>query len=85
MIRKKIWPDSFDKVAGGDKKFELRLADFELKDGDTLILEEYDPEKRRFTGRKIEKKCKSVAKVNPMDYYGAKEIKKHGLYVICLE
>ena len=74
-IRKKVWPDFFGKLVSGEKKFELRIADFDVKAGDILLLEEYDPKSGKYTGRKIEKKCKSVMKVNPMDFYSADEIK----------
>lgn len=43
IINKKIWPEYFDAVASGNKKFELRLNDFDIKEGDTLVLEEWDP------------------------------------------
>ena len=29
-IEKKIWPEYFDDVKSGKKKFELRLADFRM-------------------------------------------------------
>lgn len=38
VIKKKIWPQYFDEVANGKKKFELRLADFDIAEGDTFIL-----------------------------------------------
>ena len=85
IIRKKIWPEFFEMVSSGEKGFELRLADFGIKAGDTLVLEEYDPKGRKFTGRKIEKRCKKVRKVNPMLFHSAEEIKRHGLYVIEFE
>ncbi len=83
-IKKKVWPEFFDKLLSGEKQFELRLADFELKAGDVLVLEEYDPKTKAYTGRKIEKRCRSVMKVNPMEFYSADEIKRHGLYLIGL-
>lgn len=42
-IHKKTWPKSFQEIVDGKKKFDLRLADFELHEGDILILEEYEP------------------------------------------
>jgi len=39
-IHKKIWPEYFEAVAQGKKKFEFRLNDFEIKEGDVLVLEE---------------------------------------------
>ncbi|HPO75467.1 MAG TPA: DUF3850 domain-containing protein [Candidatus Pacearchaeota archaeon] len=52
IIKKKILPKYFDLVKSGKKKFELRLADFKIKEGDVLILEEWDPKKKEYTGRK---------------------------------
>jgi ASC-1-like (ASCH) protein len=39
-IRKKIQPQYFDAILSGKKNFELRLNDFDVKEGDVLILEE---------------------------------------------
>ena len=84
-IHKKIWPEYFELVKSGKKKFELRLADFDIKEGDTLVLEEWDPETKEYTGRKIEKKVDFVLKFN-LDKHGQKkEIEEKGLYVIQLE
>ncbi len=84
IIRKNIRPEFFERLLSGEKTFELRLADFKPKVGDTLVLKEYDPKKKAYTGRKVERSCKSVMKVNPLEFYEADDIKKHGLYVIGL-
>jgi len=81
-IRKKIWPRYFEDIKSGKKKFELRLADFDIKEGDILALEEWDPQKKRYTGRRITKKVNYVLKFNLDDYGQKKEIEKKGLYVI---
>lgn len=81
IIRKKITPEFYKLVKSGTKKFELRLADFKIKKGDTLILVEYNA-KRRPTGREIKHKVKYVLKFKLNDFGQEKEIKKHGLYVI---
>lgn len=66
----------------GKKKFEWRLADFEIKEGDTLILEEYNPKTKEYTGRSIEKKVGSVFKFD-LDQYGQKkDLEEKGFYVI---
>lgn len=52
-IRKKIWPEYFELIKSGKKRFELRVDDFDVKDGDTLVLEEWDPGTKEYTGRKI--------------------------------
>lgn len=42
-IEKKCWPEYFNKVLEGKKTFDFRLADFECKEGDILVLKEWDP------------------------------------------
>jgi ASC-1-like (ASCH) protein len=82
IITKKIHPDFFELVKSGKKKFELRLAEFEVKEGDLLILEEWDPEKKEHTGRKIEKYINYVLKFD-LDTFGQKdEIIKNGLVIL---
>lgn len=45
IIRKKIFPEYFKAVLSGEKNYELRVADFSAKKGDTLILCEWNPKK----------------------------------------
>ena len=85
IIKKKIWPEYFDLVSSGKKKFELRLADFEVGEGDTLLLEEWDPKTNQYTGRKIEKKVGFVLKFNLNDFGQEEVIKDKGLVVIQME
>lgn len=85
VIKKKIWPEYFKAVASGKKKFELRLNNFEIKEGDTLVLEEWDPKTKKYTGRKIEKKVTYVLKFKLDDFGQKAEIEKHGLQIISLE
>ena len=47
----KTWPEYFGPLASGDKAFELRVNDRDFQAGDTLILNEWDPKTRSFTGR----------------------------------
>lgn len=82
IIKKKIWPEYFELVASGKKKFELRLADFDVEEGDTLILEEWDPEMKDYTGRKIEKKVSFVLKFKLDDFGQKEQIEEKGLVVI---
>lgn len=84
-IKKKIWPEYFDDVASGKKKLELRLNDFDIKEGDILILEEWNPETKEYTGRNIEKKITYVFKFNLNKFGQEKEIKEKGLQIISLE
>lgn len=81
-IRKKIWPEFFNQIRKGKKKFELRLADFKCKPGDILVLEEWDPKTKQYSGRKIEKKIMAVQKLDVAKFYELKDIKKYGIYII---
>lgn len=82
IIKKKIWLEYFELVSAGKKRFELRLNDFEINEGDTLILEEWDPKTKEYTGRKIEKKVSYVLKFKLDDFGQKKEIEEKGLQVI---
>ena len=82
VIKKKIWPKYFELVKSGKKKFELRLADFKIKKGDTLVLREWNPKRKEYTGREIKKKVNYVLKFRLNDFGQKKEIEKKGLYVI---
>jgi len=85
-IKKKIWSEYFDAVASGKKKYELRLNDFKVKEGDVLVLEEWNPKTRSYTGRSVEKKVTYVGKFH-IDklFWPEKEIKEKGIQVISLK
>jgi len=82
IVKKKIWPKYFKLVKQGKKNCEIRLADFRLKVGDWLVLEEWDPEKKEYTGKSIKRKVKRLTKINLFDFYKVKDLKKYGIYLI---
>lgn len=86
-IRKKCWPEWFEKFCSGERTLEIRLADFDLKTNDILILEEYNPETKKYTGRKASFKCKKVehSAQNPLQFYKIEDVKKHSFWIIELE
>ncbi len=85
-IRKKIWPEYFEAVLSGKKKYELRLNDFEVSEGDTLILEEWDPKTEQYSGRSTERKVTYVGKFK-IDklFWSEEQIKEKGLQIISME
>ena len=87
IIKKKIWPEYFEKVKKGRKKFELRLNDFAVNEGDLLVLEEWNPKTKKYTGRKIKKKAGYILKFKPdeLPFYNQDEVKEKGLMVISLD
>jgi hypothetical protein len=84
-IEKKIWPEYFEKVLSGEKNFELRLADWDCKSGDVLILREWNPETKEYTGRQVEKEVGYVLKTKDVSLFSKKDIEKYGWQVIGLK
>ena len=86
VIKKKTWPELFGEIVAGRKTFDLRINDFEIADGDTLVLEEWDPKTKLYTGRTIEKKVGYVFKFKPEElaFNDPKEVKEKGLQIISL-
>ena len=83
IIKKKILPEYFEAVFSGKKKYEFRLNDFDIKEGDTLLLEEIDPVTKEFTGRTIEKIVSYVGKFKVDELvWPEEEIKEKGLQII---
>ena len=70
------------EVLVGNKKFDLRLADFNVKKGDILILREWDSKTKKYTGRKIEKRIKFVIKTKSQTFWPENEVEKYGYQVI---
>lgn len=85
IIKKKTWPNLFEQVLLGKKKFDLRLADFEVNEGDTLILEEWDPDTKQYTGRTIEKKINYILKFNLNQFGQEDNLKEKGLYILQID
>lgn len=85
-IRKKTWPGFFDAVASGKKKFELRLNDFEIREGDTLVLEEWDPKTGKYTGRSVERTAGYVYrfKIDEL-FWSEKDVREKGLQILSLD
>ena len=48
----KCWPPFFDAIAAGAKRHDLRrVVDRDFVVGDRMLLREYDPEARAYSGR----------------------------------
>jgi hypothetical protein len=79
---KKVWPEYFQKILDDKKTYELRLADWECNEGDILVLQEWHPNTKKFTGRTIEKKVTYVAKTKNMKFWSKEDIEKYGYQII---
>jgi ASC-1-like (ASCH) protein len=81
-VEKKIWPEYFEKVKKGIKTFEVRLADWECNEGDILVLREWNPETKKYTGREIEKKVVCVVKTKNCNFWTDEEVEEYGYQII---
>lgn len=87
-VEKKIWPESFQVIVDGKKTYELRLNDFDIEEGDTLLLKEWDPQTKSYTGRELERKVGYVGKwkIDELTRFWPKEdIDNHGIQIISLK
>ncbi|HLC31415.1 MAG TPA: DUF3850 domain-containing protein [Candidatus Nanoarchaeia archaeon] len=82
LIEKKIWPVYFQAIFDGKKTYELRLADFEVREGDVLVLKEWNPETKEYTGRVIEKRVTYVGKTKGLSFWSKEEIENYGYQII---
>jgi ribosomal protein S17 len=84
-IEKKIWPEYFQRIIDGKKKYELRLGDWECNPGDILVLKEWDPETKEYTGRIIEKEATHVLKTKNIRFWPEEDMDKFGFQIISFE
>lgn len=84
-IEKKTQPYLFEKVLSGDKQFDLRIAEFECEVGDILFLREWDPEKKEYTGRELEKKITFVLKTKDLKFWSQEDINELGFLIMSLK
>ncbi|HEX6976926.1 MAG TPA: DUF3850 domain-containing protein [Patescibacteria group bacterium] len=81
-IRKKTWMPFFQEILDGKKTFDARLANFSCKKGDILVLEEYDPVTKKYTGRKLEKEITFVLNTKKQKFWTQSDIQKSGLLIM---
>lgn len=81
-IEKKVWPKYFEKIVEGVKTYELRLADFDCKADDILVLKEWDPTTKQYTGRVLEKTVTYVGKTKGQPYWPHEDVEKYGFQII---
>ncbi|PIR97891.1 MAG: hypothetical protein COT89_02355 [Candidatus Colwellbacteria bacterium CG10_big_fil_rev_8_21_14_0_10_42_22] len=85
--KKKVWPQQFESLKSGKRKADLRLAEFEPHEGDTMILQEWNPETQEYTGRELKKKITHISKfrVDDIPFWAEQEIREKGILIISLE
>lgn len=79
-----MWPESYELVRTGHKTYDLRLADWDAKPGDIIILREWDPKTKEYTGRKMEKRVGYVGKTKDWEVWPKADIENFGFQIISL-
>jgi len=80
-IKKKTWMPYFQEILDGKKTFDARLANFDCKVGDILVLEEYDQKKKEYTGRVLEKEITFILNTKTQKFWKQSEVQKQGLLI----
>ena len=83
-IHKKVLSQYFEQLLSGNKTFELRLADWECDEGDTLVLDEEDPVTHELTGRSMRKKVGYVLKTKSLELWPQESVDTYGYQIISL-
>jgi ASC-1-like (ASCH) protein len=82
-ILKNVQEKYFNEILDDKKRFEVRLADFKCKAGDTLILREQKNGTRELTGRKREFEILSTLKTKDVEKFHTKEeVEKYGFVLM---
>jgi len=68
----KTWEEYFNAIASGEKNFELRKNDRGFLVGHELLLREYSPESKTFTGRTVRRKISYLLSGTDAEQFGLK-------------
>ena len=89
-IHLKILPEYFELLLQGKKKYELRLGDKDIQEGDTLVLEEWvgSGSERNPTGRVLRKRVSHTSNFSARDletFWKKEDIESYGITIASLE
>ncbi len=81
-ITKKVDKNMFEMILSGKKKFEVRLGDMKVDEGDILVLRECEDNNGKETGREIEKRIGLVMNTKEMLWWTEEEKNKYGFIIM---
>lgn len=58
----KCWPEAFEEIRARRKTAEFRLNDRDYRAGDTLLIREWDPDRKEYTHRELSRTISHVLK-----------------------
>lgn len=79
---KKCIPSLFEDVRTGKKRFEVRLADFEVESGDKIVLEEWNPVESVYTGRKCTIEIDYILKTKDLPVWTSEKVQEYGFQIM---
>ncbi len=83
-IEKKAWPELFEAVRTRRKQYDFRLGDVRAKVGDTLVLREWDPKSKTYTGRRLRRRVTYVSRTKGQKFWPRKLVEKYGFILLSL-
>lgn len=81
-IEKKAWPETFELVMTGKKRFDVRLNDVDIEEGDSVLLREWNPNTKEYTGREIEVVATYIFKTKGQPFWSDTDVDAYGFQVI---
>jgi hypothetical protein len=84
VVERKIWPEYFNDIRDGKRCFDIRLADFDVDVGDTILIKEWDPLTQQYTGREVKKLVTYLMRTKEMAFWNKDEIEKYGYQIMSL-
>lgn len=83
-IEKKAWPELFEAIRTRRKKHDYRLGTLRAKVGDVLLLREWDPRTKEYTGRKLRRTVTYVSRTRGQKFWPKKLVERHGFIILSL-
>ena len=84
-VEKKAWPEWFELVWQGEKTYEYRLADFEIKPGDTFVMREWTPQTEAYTGRELVAEVGHIGQVEAWRWDKPEDHRIYSHYILSLK
>ena len=81
---KKILKQYFDNILRGEKTYEIRLANWQCEQGDTLELIELDDETKQPTGRTMKRRVGTVGRTKELEFWPEEDVQEYGYQIIAL-
>jgi len=82
VIARKSWPRFFERIKDGTKTIDVRIADLPMRKQFPMVLEEWDPKRNEYTGRRLRVTAKVIALADILSFYTLRELMTHQLVVL---